>query len=222
MDGSSGEQRLAETYDAGRPGLPRGRSRLPEGIARDNQKTRLLRSIIAAVARKGYAATTVADVVAGARVSRREFYEHFADKRECFLAAALYGGRTLSDRLTEAYAGLPPRDALRVAARTYLTACAEEPEFTRCFVVELAAAGEVAVQARAAGFRLFGAQLRDQHLGITATDPPTPAPPVYVAAAGAITELVYQAVAAGDYAGLPRLEDTVVDVLLRMLAPVPD
>ena len=39
------------------------------------------------VAEKGYAATTVADVVERAGVSRRTFYEQFADKEACFLAA---------------------------------------------------------------------------------------------------------------------------------------
>ena len=39
------------------------------------------------VSDKGYAATTVADVVERAGVSRRTFYEQFADKEACFLAA---------------------------------------------------------------------------------------------------------------------------------------
>ena len=34
----------------------------------------------------GYASTTIAHIVKHARVSKRTFYEHFADKEECFLA----------------------------------------------------------------------------------------------------------------------------------------
>ena len=40
----------------------------------------------AAVAGKGYAATTIADIVREASVSRRTFYEHFQAKSECLIA----------------------------------------------------------------------------------------------------------------------------------------
>src|SRR3954452_13838898 len=67
--------------------LPRG----PHGLERDvvlaSQRGRMLAAMADAVARTGYAGTTVADVVAGAGVSRKTFYEHFSDREECFLAA---------------------------------------------------------------------------------------------------------------------------------------
>ena len=47
---------------------------------------RLTAGLAASIAEKGYAATTIADVVRHARVSKRTFYEHFADKEACFLA----------------------------------------------------------------------------------------------------------------------------------------
>ncbi|HYF17629.1 MAG TPA: helix-turn-helix domain-containing protein [Ramlibacter sp.] len=53
--------------------IPEHRSRLLEGMAR-------------AVAEKGYAATTIADIVREASVSRRTFYEHFDSKAECLVA----------------------------------------------------------------------------------------------------------------------------------------
>ncbi len=39
-----------------------------------------------AVAAKGYADTTIADIVREASVSRRTFYEHFSTKAECLIA----------------------------------------------------------------------------------------------------------------------------------------
>jgi AcrR family transcriptional regulator len=42
--------------------------------------------MIESVARRGYQATTVADVISFAGVSRRAFYEHFHDKDECLSA----------------------------------------------------------------------------------------------------------------------------------------
>ena len=51
-----------------------------------HQRTRLYGAMIEAVARRGYAATTVAEVIALAGVSRRAFYEMFSNKEACFLA----------------------------------------------------------------------------------------------------------------------------------------
>ena len=40
-----------------------------------------------AVAERGYARTSVADVLRRARVSRETFYEQFDNKQDCFLAS---------------------------------------------------------------------------------------------------------------------------------------
>src|SRR5215207_2395287 len=47
---------------------------------------RLLEGMAHAVAEKGYAETTIADIVREASVSRRTFYEHFTGKAECLIA----------------------------------------------------------------------------------------------------------------------------------------
>ena len=77
---------LARTHE-GEPGLPRGRTGLPAEEVRAAQRERLLRAVIAAVARAGYGELTVADIVRGARVSKAAFYAHFSGKEDCFLAA---------------------------------------------------------------------------------------------------------------------------------------
>ncbi|HEY7836176.1 MAG TPA: TetR/AcrR family transcriptional regulator [Solirubrobacteraceae bacterium] len=65
--------------------LPHG----PSGMAREeverNQRSRLHGAMIEAVSRNGYERTTVAHVIALAGVSRRAFYELFANKEECLL-----------------------------------------------------------------------------------------------------------------------------------------
>src|SRR5260370_2192522 len=76
---------LAGTHE-GKPGLPRGRSRLPLSAVRASQRERLLRSVIAAVSESGYPAVTVADIVRPARVSRAPFYPHFPHNDACFPA----------------------------------------------------------------------------------------------------------------------------------------
>ncbi len=66
--------------------LPRG----PNGLDREevarNQRARIYGAMIESVARRGYHRTTVAHVIALAGVSRRAFYEQFANKQACFLA----------------------------------------------------------------------------------------------------------------------------------------
>jgi AcrR family transcriptional regulator/DNA-binding MarR family transcriptional regulator len=50
------------------------------------QRARMLSSAVAVVSRYGYGEMTVARVAGGARVSRRTFYDAFADREDCFLA----------------------------------------------------------------------------------------------------------------------------------------
>jgi AcrR family transcriptional regulator len=62
----------------------------PHGMDRDavarHQRARLYGAMVEAVHRQGYRATTVAHVIALAGVSRRAFYEQFANKEQCFLS----------------------------------------------------------------------------------------------------------------------------------------
>src|SRR6201992_1283045 len=94
------EGSLAETH-TGKPGLPRGRRRLPAPAVQASQRERLLRATIAAVAQKGYPAVTVADIVRRAKVSRAAFYLHFRSREECFFAATRRGGQLLLDHVVE-------------------------------------------------------------------------------------------------------------------------
>src|SRR4051812_38560372 len=74
---------------------------LPEGWEDDRalithtQRERMLDAMARAVGSKGYAKVTVSDVVALAGVSRRTFYEHFADKEECFLESYAVGAQAI-------------------------------------------------------------------------------------------------------------------------------
>jgi AcrR family transcriptional regulator len=62
--------------------LPRGRHRLPAVDVAHNQRSRILQATAEITYEKGYAAVTVADIVATARTSRKIFYAHFRDKQQ--------------------------------------------------------------------------------------------------------------------------------------------
>src|SRR5919206_1669524 len=102
-----------------------GLAAMPAGPAHPE---RLVAGMVAAVAERGYAATTITDVVRHARVSRRTFYEHFADKESCFLAAY----DAVSDAVLAGMAGAAgeaddSKERIDAAVRAYLGALAAEP-----------------------------------------------------------------------------------------------
>src|SRR4051812_30467577 len=82
--------------------LPRGRHAAPREVVVESQRTRMLSAMASAVAEKGYSRTAVADVIDRAGVSRKTFYEHFANKEECFLAAYDEGVDLLLEAIDEA------------------------------------------------------------------------------------------------------------------------
>jgi AcrR family transcriptional regulator len=220
------EGTLALTHE-GKPGLPRGRSRLPLRAVRASQRERLLRSVIATVSEAGYPAVTVADIVRRARVSRAAFYAHFADKEDCFLAATREGRRLMISSVVSATRALPPdasdEEALRAACRAFLAFLASEPAFARVFYVDMPAAGSRAVERLDGGAREFAELDRRWHERGRARHPEWPAVPyeAYLALTGATTELVRSMVWTGQTSSLPDLEETLVSLHLAVLAGRP-
>jgi AcrR family transcriptional regulator len=67
--------------------LPRGPHRLTDEQVAEDQHRRLIEAMVALAGERGYAATTVADIVKRAEVSRKTFYEHFKAREDLLLAA---------------------------------------------------------------------------------------------------------------------------------------
>jgi len=217
---------LAHTHE-GKPGLPRGRSRLPARAVRASQVERLCRAAIAAVAEAGYADVTVADIVRRAKVSRVAFYAHFRTKEDCFLAATREGGQLLADRVTAATRAVPPdtpdEEVLRAACRAFLQFVTDEPAWARVFYIDMPTAGPRAVARFDAAERRFAEMTATWHRRARARHPDWPAVPddVYLALEGAIAKLVRTAVRNGQAAALPEMEDTLLALHLAVLAARP-
>src|SRR3954465_4697871 len=144
--------------------LPRGPHNLARDDVRASQRQRMLDAMAVTVADKGYAATTVGDVVSGAGVSRKTFYEHFADKEECFLAAWDAGVQILFDAILAARdTGSDPIGRMRAGLRAYLEKLAAEPAFARSFFIEVVAAGPRAEARRAEVHARFADLLATLH-----------------------------------------------------------
>lgn len=217
---------LAGSHE-GKPGLPRGRNRLPERAVRASQGGRLRRAVIAAVAEAGYADATVADIVRRAKVSRVAFYAHFRGKEDCFLAATREGGQLMADRVVAATRAVPPgtadEEVLRAACRAFLRFLADEPAFARVFYIDMPTAGPRAVGRFDAAERRFAEMTATWHRRARARHPDWPAVPddAYAAVAGATVTLVRSAVRNGQTHALPKLEDTLLSLHLAVLAARP-
>lgn len=186
-----------------------------------SQRGRMLDAMAQAVAARGYPATTVADVIARAGVSRKTFYEQFRDKEDCFLAAYDTGVELLLGVLRDA--GEATQDLLRRArarTRAYLAELAAEPAFARTFMIEVNAAGPAALARRDAVHDRFADLLREQLIAAREQFPQISEPPeeAYLAAVGATDLLASRLIARGRTSELPQLEDAVLHVQLSLLA----
>ena len=141
-------------------------------IARD-QRARLLGAISAVLAAKGYAAATVADVVRAAGVSRTTFYELFRSKEDCFVEAYRHGVDDLLRQVRAAVRGTDGdwRDQLRAGMRAYLAGLSADRRFARTYLLEIHAAGEVALDARAEAVRRFAGRYQATFEQARAADP---------------------------------------------------
>lgn len=209
---------LSGSFPKSAPGLPRGRTSLDAVDVTAHQRVRLLRAVISAVADKGYQATTITDIVRRARVSRSAMYREFDSKLDCFLAAIDAGRDLLTARLTDAMNAVSDgslETVVRAISRAYLETCAQEPDHTRAWVLELAGAGPEGIATRTGYLDGLATLMRDIDCRYGSGQPRPPEH--YVALVGGITELVGREVHAGAQAALPRLEDALTAVAVAML-----
>jgi AcrR family transcriptional regulator len=205
--------------------LPTGRHSLSREDVLASQRGRLLDAMADAVAEHGYGATTVAHVVALAGVSRKTFYEHFADKEDCFLALYDAGiayvlGR-IADALGDETADDAPRARVAVGMLAFLTVLAEEPAFSRAIILEVHAAGAQAIARRRDTLEVFAQRYEEVNALARAQDPSVPplSHDIALAVVGAILELVAIRVADGESAQLPQLTEPLTEFVLRQVTP---
>jgi AcrR family transcriptional regulator len=194
---------------------PRGRHGLPPEVVARSQRDRLLEATMQIVAEKGFAATTVADLTKRAGISRTTFYELFADKEACFLAAYDNAVDVLVRRISIAYEAQERwPDRARAGLATLLEALAADPAQARLALVDVTAAGPAAQRRfRAAVQRLtpFFDEGRDFAPGGRGLPANTSR-----MAAGAVVGLISDELVAGRADKLPSL---LSDVLFATLVP---
>lgn len=197
--------------------LPRGRHGLTREEVVASQRERVLRALAQTMAEKGYVATSVADVLRVAGVSRETFYQQFSSKEDCFMVAYDTAVSILLGGIGEVLGGdgeaLGTLERLDSALGAYLEGLAAEPAYARVFLVEVYAAGREAMERRAAAQQRFAALVA--HVFGASTDQERFVAEALVAAT---SSLVTARLAVGDVEGLLALREPLVGLARQLLA----
>ncbi|HSN34337.1 MAG TPA: TetR/AcrR family transcriptional regulator [Ideonella sp.] len=180
----------------------------------------LMEAFCSAVEERGLAATTIADIVRHARVSKRTFYEHFADKEACFFAAYRAISVDVMRQVTAAVDFEASWEAqIEAAVRAYVAALDSRPKLTRAFFLEIHAVGPRAIGLRREVMSEF-AELTRAFVGEAQRRQPALQPltaAMATALVGGINELMLLKVE--RQMKLEELGDTAVALCKALVAP---
>jgi AcrR family transcriptional regulator len=184
----------------------------------------LLQGMARCVSEKGYGATTIADVVREARVSKSTFYAHFADKEHCYVALYSAAVNNVLDAMRAAddqagAAGLSWRGHLDAVNRAYLETLAGGGELTRSLLVEVQTAGPAALGMRREVLDRYVTLMRGVTDGLRREDPSLRAltPELTLGVVGGINEVVMRALETGRVDAITELADVATELWAAVL-----
>jgi AcrR family transcriptional regulator len=124
---------------------------LPRTRVGEIQRSRLLAGAVTTIDELGYPQATVGRITARMRLSRRTFYQMFANRDECF-AAVLEElvGIVAGELAAVGLEGLPWRERVRVGLFAILSFLDREPVSARVCVVQALRAGPLVLECREA------------------------------------------------------------------------
>jgi AcrR family transcriptional regulator len=168
--------------------LPRGPHTLTREQVAENQRRRIIRAMITAVGEQGYLATTVADVIAAAGVSRKAFYEHFPNKQACFLKAFDKVITTGLAQAEETYRGAASlQEGVEAVVAVLCEHADAHPGAARLVLIEVGAIGPQGVDRREQYMSAYEAML-GKSLDIAASAEPRP---ILRALVGGLNEVLF-------------------------------
>jgi AcrR family transcriptional regulator len=201
--------------------LPRGRNALDREVVLASQRARLLEAMCELAAREGFAAVTIARLVARAGVAKPAFYDSFESKEACFIALF---DECVQQMMGAIAAALDPHAAGDERVRQGLTAFVEfiaaDDDRARVMLVEPPAAGlaaarrlEEALETLASFYRSLREELRANHPKVPALSPARAR-----AIVGAINGPVASVLRNGHARDVLTLRDELVDVVTLLAA----
>jgi AcrR family transcriptional regulator len=192
----------------------------------------LLQGMARCVGAKGFGATTIADVVREARVSKSTFYAHFADKEACYVALYSAAVDNVLDAMREADAaarrgGLGWREHLSAVNAAYLTSLASGGALTRSLLVEFQTAGAAAQAMRRDVFDRYVRFMRKVCDGLRRGEPGLNriSPLVALGVVGGVNEVVMHRIETRGVEAITGLSDVATGLWAAALtgatAPAP-
>lgn len=186
---------------------------MPRDFVAQNQRERMLLATAELVAERGYQKTTIELIAKTARVALVTFYEQFANKEECFLAAFdenVEAAREVFAELLDA--DLPWPDQIAAGLEILLEMVVGEQARAKLCIVESQAAGGAALARYQAMLETVAPKLREgRELNPRADRLPDG---LEVAIAGGLAWLIHQRLVAGKVDGLKGLLPEMLQVTL--------
>jgi AcrR family transcriptional regulator len=196
----------AEMLAGGDGKFPSGIRSLPSDLVIAVQRERLLAATLRATAELGYREFSVQDVLDRAGVSRPTFYEHFANKEDCFLAALDAAALRLRSRLDAVSSEETGswREGLRLELEELLLFIVEEPDAATTLVIDARAACPEALERRDELLDYFAACI-DRRVRNSLPELPPPSAISAAGIVGGIEAVLYSRLQRGDCDDLKSL-----------------
>ncbi len=120
---------------------------------------------------EGYTGASIAQVIARAGVSRPTFYEYFADKEDCFLAALAVAQQRMLTHVRQAVDGEPPERAVAAVIRALVAFADAQPTVARLATNEPMVSAGRALDARDKWIAEVARIVEDVHERVPASTP---------------------------------------------------
>jgi AcrR family transcriptional regulator len=193
--------------------MPPGRHLVPRDFVSQNQRERMLLATAELVAERGYRKTTIELIAKTARVALVTFYEHFAGKEECFLAAFDESVAAAAEVFAELLDPEQPwPEQIASGLEIFLEMVVTEQARARLCLVESQAAGSAALARYQEMLESVAPKLREgRELNPRAASLPDG---LEVAIAGGLAWLVHRRLLAGQVDGLKALLPEMLQITL--------
>jgi AcrR family transcriptional regulator len=188
----------------------------PAAEVERNQRERLFAALVACLERKGYAATTVADLAAVSGVSSRTFYDLFGDKARC-LRETIEAIVSMAAVERVISVDAPLEDWLGQCYQAFATALVDQPAAAKVCLSEVRVAGGPALEPLNAVVARFERELA----GRLEADPERRGMPPQVISArlGGVLEIARARLRSGREGELAGLGEELVSLLVADRPP---
>jgi AcrR family transcriptional regulator len=198
---------------------PRRRPKLDPAVVISFRRARITQALAELCSEKGFRATTISDIAARARVSRKTIYDNFDNSEAIFCELLEASLASLFER-TQAACSAEPGDGLEqvdAALTAVVTWVAMEPSAARIWLVEAGTAGERSRQLQLKALARFTDLLRRY------TPPDTRRPTVVdEMVVGGVESILRYLIVAGETERAGRVLPGLIDFLRQPYLRDPD